>query len=66
MMQNGAFRRFIQSEAFRQYSNVRADFSMSTVFDSLAIVPSISYGSDAESSSTVRRQVDIKQYVHSL
>jgi hypothetical protein len=64
MMQNGAFRRFVNSPAYKEYAKTRADFSMSTagVFNPMAIIP----GVVTEAESGFARNLDIKDYVKSL
>ena len=65
MMQDGAFRRFVNSPIFKQYSNTRADFSMSTVgiFNPMTVLPS---DGEAELVPGGGTQLNIRQYIQSL
>lgn len=61
MMQNGAFQRFLHSQAFKEYAQTRGDFSMSM---SSAIVPI--QDRDDGLGLTQTTSLNIKDYIQSL
>lgn len=72
MMQNGAFRRFLQSKEFQAYYNTTADFSMPTtetaMFSSLSIVPVADEEHTASKIASARngQPFDVADYIRSL
>ena len=57
----GPFRRFVHSEAFKEYAKTKADFSMSVILNPKAIVPH-----DGKEDPEIANRFVIEEYVHTL